>query len=144
MEDRLGSRPWLPKPFSIAVLDSDEYLGDVLCDLLRDCGLAAAGFYDIATLMQSHQATMFDAYVLDYLADWLPQSHALENLVAGIRRGANRDAPIFVLGNQVAPERVERLGNIIMQHNVRYMLRPLPATYLAKRVVEALAKKAGL
>jgi hypothetical protein len=61
MEDRPGSRPWQPKPFSIAVLDSDEYLGDVLCDLLRDSGFVAAGFYDIASLIQARQATMFDA-----------------------------------------------------------------------------------
>jgi DNA-binding response OmpR family regulator len=144
MEDRLGSRPWQPKPFSIAVLDSDEYLGDVLCDLLRDSGFAAAGFYDIASLMQAHQATMFDAYVLDYLADWLPQSNALENLVASIRGGTSGDVPIYILGNQVEPERIERLGNIIMQHKVRYVLRPLSALCLAKRVGEALAKRVGL
>jgi DNA-binding response OmpR family regulator len=144
MEDRLGSRPWQPKPFSIAVLDSDEYLGDVLCDLLRDSGFAAAGFYDIASLMLAHQATMFDAYVLDYLADWPPQSNALENLVASIRGGTSGDVPIYILGNQVEPERIERLGNIIMQHKVRYVLRPLSAPCLAKRVGEALAKRVGL
>lgn len=144
MEDRLGSHPWQPKPFSIAVLDSDEYLGEVLCDLLRDEGYAAAGFYDISSLMQAHQTTMFDAYVLDYLADWLPQSRALENLVASIRGGVSGDVPIFVMGNQTAPERIERLGNIIMQHKVRYLLRPISATCLAKRVDEALIKRAGL
>jgi DNA-binding response OmpR family regulator len=140
----MRSHPWRPPFFSIAVLDSDEYLADTLCELLRDSGFAATAFYEISSLAQAHRTEMFDAYVLDYLADWLPQSHALENLVASIRGGANADVPIFILGNQVAPERIERLGNIIMQHKVRYLLRPLPANNLAKRVGEALAKRAGL
>jgi DNA-binding response OmpR family regulator len=144
MENRPNARPWQPKPFSIAVLDSDEYLADVLCDLLRESGFDAAAFYDISALMKTHRTTMFDAYVLDYLADWLPQSNALESLVTSIRGGVNSDVPIFVLGNQIAPEKIERLGNIIMQHKVRYLLRPLPATYLAKRVGEAVAKRAGI
>jgi DNA-binding response OmpR family regulator len=144
MEDRLDSRPWEPKPFSIAVLDSDEYLADALCDVLRDRGFAAAGFYDMSSLTQAHETTRFDAYVLDYLADWQPQSSAMENLVASIREDVNGDVPIFILGNETAPERTERLGNIIMHHRVRYLLRPLSATYLAKRIGEAVAKRAGL
>jgi len=144
MEDRLGSQPWLPKPFSIAVLDSDEYLTDVLCDLLRNSGFTASAFYDMPSLLQAHQTTSFDAYVVDYLADWQPHSNALENLIASIRSGTNGDAPIFILGNQIEPERVERLGNIIMHNKVRYLLKPLRANYLAKRIGEALAIKAGL
>ena len=144
MEDSLSARPWHPKPFSIAVLDSDETLADALCDILRNKGFAATAFYDIASLMQAHQEMPFDAYVLDYLADWLPDSNALENLIASIREAANSDVPIFILGNQTAPERIERLGNILMQHKVRYLLRPLSASYLAKRIGEAVARRAGL
>lgn len=144
MDERPGLKPWQPKPFSVAVLDSDEYLADTLCELLRDSGLVASAFYDIASLVQTHQTQRFDAYVLDYLADWLPQSHALESLIGSIRTSTNGDVPIFVLGNQAAPERIERLENIIMRYKVRYLLKPLRAGYLAKRIGEALARNAGL
>lgn len=144
MDERPDSKPWQPKPFSVAVLDSDEYLADALCGLLRDSGFVASAFYDIASLLQESQTTKFDAYVLDYLADWLPQSRALESFIDSIRSSADGDIPIFILGNQVAPERIERLGNIIMQYKVRYVLKPLRTSYLAKRIGEALARKAGL
>ncbi|MFC7515946.1 hypothetical protein ACFQUU_13105 [Herbaspirillum sp. GCM10030257] len=144
MDERPGSKPWQPKPFSVAVLDSDAYLADTLCGLLRDSGFVASAFYDIASLLQAHQTTRFDAYVLDYLADWLPQSRALENLIGSIRGSTDGNVPIFVLGNQTAPERIERLENIIMRYKVRYVLKPLRASYLAKRIGEALARHAGL
>jgi DNA-binding response OmpR family regulator len=146
MNERPDSTPWQPKPFTVAVLESDEYLADTLCGLLRDSGFVATAFYDIASLMQMqmHQTSKFDAYVLDYLADWLPQSRALEHFIGAIRAGTDGDVPIFVLGNQAAPERVERLENIIMRYKVRYVLKPLRASYLAKRIGEALARRAGL
>ena len=144
MEDRPDPRPWLPQPFSIAVLDSDETLADTLCGLLRDSGFVATAFYDIAPLTQAHREKPFDAYVLDYLADWQPQSNALGNLVASIRSGTDGDVPVFILGNQIAPESTEKLGNILIQHKVRYLLKPLRASYLARQVVEAVAARAGL
>lgn len=144
MENQQESRPWQPKPFSIAVLDSDEYLADTLCDTLRSQGFAATAFYDTASLMRAHETKQFDAYVLDYLADWFPKSRALEDLIASIRTGTNGDTPIFILGNQIEPERVERLRNILMQHKVRYLLKPIQASYLAKRIGEAVAKRTGL
>jgi len=144
MAERTGLHPWLPKPFSIAVLDSDEYLADVLCGHLRDRGLMAAAFYELPSLMQAHQTASFDAYVLDYLADWQPESTALENLIDAIRGNANSDVPIFVLGNHAAPEKIARLENIIMRYKVRYVLKPLRAAYLAKRIGEAVASRAGL
>lgn len=143
MEDQPAPRPWHPQPFSIAVLDSDEHLGDTLCGLLRDHGFAATAFYDISSLAQVHRTKTFDAYVLDYLADWQPQSHALEDFVASVRT-AEGDVPVFILGNQIAPERTEKLGNILMRHKVRYLLKPLRIAYLAKRIGEAVAERAGL
>lgn len=144
MEDRTTSRPWQPQPFSVAILDSDETLADTLCELLRERGFAAAAFYDIASLEHAHQSNTFDAYVLDYLADWLPQSNALEDLVASIRGRGRGDVPIFILGNQVAPERTEKLGNILMRHKVRYVLKPIRAATLVKSIGEAIALRAGL
>jgi len=144
MEDGTGSRPWYPPPFSIAVLDSDEYLADALCGLLRDCGFAATAFYDIVALVAAHQAKAFDAYVLDYLADWQPQSTALGDLVASIHSGAGNEPLVFILGNQIAPESTEKLRNIVMRHKVRYLLKPVRASYLVKRISEALAARAGL
>jgi DNA-binding response OmpR family regulator len=144
MDQRPVSKPWQPTPFSVAVLDSDEFLADTLCGLLRDSGFAASAFYDIASILHAHQTTRFDAYVLDYLADWLPQSHALENFIDSIRASTSGNVPIFVLGNQASPERTERLENIIMRYKVRYVLKPLRASYLAKRIGEALARNAGL
>jgi DNA-binding NtrC family response regulator len=136
--------PWRPKPFSVAVLDSDETLADALCDILRHNGFVATAFSEVASLSQAHQASSFDAYVLDFLADWRPESHALESLVASIRQGDSRDAPVFILGNQAAPERAGRLGDILMQYHVRYQLRPVRVSYLAQQVMEAVAKRAGL
>jgi DNA-binding response OmpR family regulator len=144
MEHRPNPRPWQPKPFSIAVLDSDEYLADMLCARLHGSGFNASAFYDIAALMTAHRNTVFDAYVLDYLADWRPPSTTLETLIASIRGGNNRDVPVFILGNQVAPERIEGLGDIIMRYKVRYVLKPVEMSYLAKRITEAIAQRAGL
>lgn len=150
MQDRSNPRPWQPEPFSVAVLDSDEFLADTLCGLLREGGFSATAFYDLASLAQAHrQGSRFDAYVLDYLADWSPQSHAMEDLVAAIRAGSDGagaygGVPIFMLGNQAAPERVERLAGLIMQYRVRYVLKPLRAAYLARRIREAVADRAGL
>jgi DNA-binding response OmpR family regulator len=144
MENHPDSRPWMPKPFTVAVLDSDEHLADALCNVLRDSGFAPAAFYDITSLVQVNQGSRFDAYVLDYLADWQPESHALEDLVTSIRTDDKSDAPIFILGNQIEPERVERLSRILMQYEVRYLLKPLRMAYLAKRIGEAIAKRAGL
>lgn len=144
MEETPNSRPWQPKPFSIAVLDSDEYLADALCARLRSSGFDASAFYEIAVLRAAHRNTAFDAYVLDYLADWLPPSPILEALIAAIRSGNNCDVPIFVLGNQAAPERIEGLGDIIMQYKVRYVLKPIGMNYLAKSITEAVTRRAGL
>jgi len=144
MDDRPNPRPWQPRPFSIAVLDSDEYLADTLCARLRSSVCDASAFYDIAALMTAHQSTGFDAYVLDHLADWLPPSTTLEALIASIRSGNNRDVPVFILGNQVSPERIEGLGDIIMRYKVRYVLKPVEMNYLAKRITEAVALRAGL
>jgi DNA-binding NtrC family response regulator len=143
MEDRITSRPWHPKPFSIAILDSDETMADALRELLHERGFDAAAFYDISSLARAHQSKAFDAYVLDFLADWLPQSNALEDLVDSIR-GSSVDVPIFILGNQVAPERTEKLGNILMRHKVRYVLKPVRAVSLAQSIGEAIAARAGL
>ena len=142
MEDSAGPRPWRPQPFTIAVLDSDETLADTLSDLLRTNGLAPSVFYDIDSLAQAQRKTAFDAYVLDYLADWQPESDALERLVGAIREAG--DAPVFILGNQTAPESNEKLGRILMQYKVRYLLKPLRASYLARRIGEAIALRAGL
>lgn len=144
MEARPDPRPWQPKPFKIAVLDSDEYLADTLCERLSSSAVVASAFYAIDILEQARRQASFDAYVLDYLADWLPPSTALEALIASIRAGHDGDVPIFILGNQVAPERVEGLGHILMQYKVRYLLKPIEAAYLARRVTEAISKKAGL
>lgn len=144
MEDPLESRPWMPKPFMIAVLDSDEHLADSLCSALRDTGFDAYAFYDMPSIMQAHERDLFDAYVLDYLADWQPDSSLLETLVDAIRVGDNSDAPIFILGNQIEPERVERLANILMRYKVRYLVRPLKTDYLVKRLSEAIFSRAGL
>ena len=142
MEARPDPRPWQPRPFSIAVLDSDETLADTLCGLLRDSGFAATAYYDIDALAHVQQTGSFDAYVLDFLADWQPESHALQDLVTAIR--VSGDMPIFILGNQIAPESNEKLGGILMRHKVRYLLKPLRADYLARRIREAIAGQAGL
>ncbi|WP_151637855.1 hypothetical protein [Noviherbaspirillum aerium] len=153
MEERPVPRPWQPKPFSVAVLDSDEYLADRLCERLRStAAFNASVFYDIAVLTKAQRQDGFDAYVLDYLADWPPPSAALETLIASIRNGPSSnssnsngsDIPIFVLGNQTVPERIEGLGDILMKYKVRYVLKPVQVEYLAKRVAEAVAKRAGL
>lgn len=144
METRPDPRPWQPKPFSIAVLDSDEYLADILCERLRRLAFNASAYYDIGLLTQAQRHTSFDAYVLDYLSDWLPPSTALETLVASIRTSSNGDVPIFILGNQIAPERIDGLGQILMQYKVRYLLKPIEMAYLAKRIGEAVVKRAGL
>lgn len=144
MEERPNPRPWQPKPFSIAVLDSDEYLTDTLCARLRSGGFDASAFYDIAVLLAACRNTDFDAYVLDYLTDWLPPSMTLERLVASVRGGNKRDVPIFILGNQIAPERIEGLGDIIMRYRIRYLLKPIELNYLARRITEAVAHRAGL
>ncbi|SNT17821.1 hypothetical protein SAMN06265795_1166 [Noviherbaspirillum humi] len=143
MEDRPDYRPWQPPPFAVAVLDSDETLADSLCQALRDQGFAATAFYDIDVLAQAISESRFDAYVLDYLADWQPNSPRLEEIVAAILAGTP-DAPVFVLGNQTRPENVEPLAGILMRHRVRYLVRPLATPYLVKRIGEAIAKRAGL
>lgn len=137
-------RPWYPRPFSVAVLDSDPYLADVLCGLLQNSGFAAAAFDSGVSLVQAHHTTPFDAYVLDYLADWPTESDLLENLVDSISHSVNGKAPIFILGNQTAPERTEKLANIVMHYKVRYLVRPIQSSYIAKAVSEAIAKTAGL
>jgi DNA-binding response OmpR family regulator len=129
---------------TIAILDSDEFLADSLCAMLRERGFAAAAFYEMAALRQAHAAAPFDAYVIDYLADWQPQSRALQELIASIYSGPKRDAPVFILGNQTAPERDARLGGLLMQHKLRYLLRPIRLSYLAQRVGEAVMDRAGL
>lgn len=134
----------MPKPFMIAVLDSDEHLADALCSALRDNGFDAYAFYDMPSMIQAHERDRFDAYVLDYLADWQPESRALETLVDAIRVGDDSDAPIFILGNQIEPERIERLANILMHYKVRYLVRPLKTDYLVKRISEAVFSRAGL
>lgn len=144
MENRPDPRPWQPKPFSIAVLDSDEYLADTLCESLRGSAFDAIAFYDISVLMQAHRDTSFDAYVLDYLTDWLPPSTSLDTLIASIRNGNKHDVPVFILGNQTAPECIEGLGNILMRYKVRYLLKPIEVAYLARRVAEAITRRAGL
>ncbi len=144
MPDPIESRPWMPKPFTVAVLDSDEHLADELCNSLQEAGFDAYAFYDMPSMMQAHERDKFDAYVLDYLADWQPESTALETLIEAIRVGDHSDAPILILGNQIEPERVERLANILMHYPVRYLVRPLKTTYLVKRLREAIAKRAGL
>lgn len=144
MPDPIESRPWMPKPFTVAVLDSDEQLADELCGALQEAGLDAYAFYDMPSMLQAHKRDKFDAYVLDYLADWQPESTALETLIEAIRVGDHSDAPILILGNQIEPERVERLANILMRYPVRYLVRPLKTTYLVKRLREAIARRAGL
>ena len=140
----MDPRPWMPKPFSVAVLDSDEHLADALCTALQETGLDAYAFYDMPSMMQAHERDQFDAYVLDYLADWKPESTALETLIESIRVNDRSDAPILILGNHTEPERVERLAHILMHYKVRYLVRPLKTTYLVKRLREAIAKRAGL
>lgn len=144
MEDWSGMQPWRPKPFSVAVLDSDETLTDALCAVLLDHGFEARSFYDLGSLMEAHHRASFDAYVLDFLADWHPASNALETLIASIREGDGGDAPVFILGNHAAPERAGRLGAILMQFSVRYQLKPVKVGYLAQQVMEAVARRAGL
>ncbi|MEC4723796.1 hypothetical protein RY831_32265 [Noviherbaspirillum sp. CPCC 100848] len=144
MEAKPDPRPWQPKPFLVAVLDSDEYLADTLCERLQSIGFDASAYYDIDVLMQARRHTSYDAYVLDYLTDWLPPSSALETLIASIRDGHNGDVPIFILGNQVAPERIDGLGYILMHLKVRYLLKPIDITYFARRIAEAVIKRAGL
>lgn len=144
MADSRESRPWYPRPFTVAVLDTDETLADTLCVMLRERALAPTAFYEIAPLVSAHHSASFDAYVLDYLADWQPQSDVLEGLVASIRDGENKDVPVFILGNQVAPESSDKLGRILMRHKVRYVLKPLKSAYLAKEIAEAIAMRAGL
>jgi DNA-binding response OmpR family regulator len=144
MEDQTGMPFWRPKPFSVAVLDSDETLTDALCTVLQDYGFAARAFYDLSSLMEAHRASAFDAYVLDFLADWHPASNGLETLIASIREGESRDVPVFVLGNHAAPERAGRLGGILMGFSVRYQLKPVRVEYLARQVMEAVARRAGI
>ncbi|NEX60013.1 response regulator transcription factor [Noviherbaspirillum galbum] len=144
MENSSRHEPWRPRPFSVAVLESDDTLADALCDLLRESGFTAACFADVASLAEARMASPFDAYVLDFLADWSPGSSALERLVDAIRAGEEKDAPIFVLGNQPHPERVDRLSGILMDHRIRYQLKPVKTSYLARQVTEAVAKWAGL
>jgi DNA-binding response OmpR family regulator len=144
MHEHPTPAPWQPKPLTIAVLDSDEFLADSLCALLRERGFAASAHYDMAALRQAHAAAPFDAYVIDHLADWQPHSTAIEELIASIRSGPQADAPIFILGNQTAPEQDARLGQLLMRNRLRYLLRPIKLSYLAKRVAEATMDKAGL
>ena len=144
MEDRPGPQPWRPKTITIAVLDSDETLADALCALLRDGGFVATPFYDLASLTLTHRAARFHAYVLDSLAAWRRDPSELETLVASIRDGTQGEVPVFILGNQVAPERSEALGRILMHHQVRYILRPVSAGYIAAQVRDAVARWAGL
>lgn len=144
MEAKPDPRPWQPKPFSIAVLDSDEYLADTLCERLRSIGFDASAYYDINVLIQARRHTSYDAYVLDYLTDWLPPSSTLETLITSIRGGHNANVPIFVLGNQTAPECIDGLGHVLMHFKVRYLLKPIDMSYLAKRIAEAVMKRAGL
>lgn len=144
MHDQPAPAPWQPKPLTIAILDSDEFLADSLCDLLRGRGFAASAYYDMVSLLQAHESGAFDAYVIDCLADGQPGSHALEDLVTSIRTGRHADAPIFILGNQTAPETDARLGDLLMRHRLRYLLRPIKLSYLEKRVAEAVMDRAGL
>ncbi|MBK4738953.1 response regulator transcription factor [Noviherbaspirillum pedocola] len=144
MHDQPAPAPWQPKPLTIAILDSDEFLADSLCDLLRKRGFAASAYYDMVSLLQAHDGGAFDAYVIDSLADSQPGSHALEDLVTSIRTGRNADAPIFMLGNQTAPETDARLGDLLMRQRLRYLLRPIKLSYLEKRVAEAVMERAGL
>lgn len=140
MHDRPAPAPWQPKPLAIAILDSDEFLADSLCDLLRRRGFAASAYYDMRALAEAHAASPFDAYVIDALADWQPDSHALEDLLASI----SDDAPVFLLGNHTAPERDARLGALLMRRRLRYLLRPIRLSYLEKRIAEAVLERAGL
>lgn len=144
MHDRPAPAPWQPKPLTIAILDSDEFLADKLCDMLRARGFAASAYYDMAALTQAHEAEAFDAYVIDCLTDWQPGSHALEDLIASIRAGGPADAPVFILGNHTAPERDPRLGRLLMRHRLRYVLRPIRLSYLEARIAEAVMERAGL
>jgi DNA-binding response OmpR family regulator len=144
MEDRSGMQFWRPKPFSVAVLDSDETLTDALCAVLHGHGFEAQAFYDLASLIEAHHESPFDAYVLDFLADWHPGSNGLETLIASIREGEGGDVPVFVLGNHAAPERAGRLGGILMGFSVRYQLKPVKVDYLARQVIEAVARRAGI
>lgn len=144
MEDFLKSRPWMPKPFTIAVLDGDEQLADTLCDALNEGGYAATAFYDMESLLAAYRHARFDAYVLDSVTDWHLESESLENFVASIRTEDHSDAPIFILGNQAEPERVEWLANILMHYKVNYLIRPLRTSYLVKHLGEAIARRAGL
>lgn len=143
-QDSGAPLPWQPRPLSIAVLDSDEHLADALCARLRESGFAASAFYDIGALLDTHREKRFDGYVLDFLADWQPQSSALDGLVASIRGGPDSDVPIFILGNDAAPERTPKLGGILMRHRVRYLVRPLRIDYLARSVGEAVLHHAGI
>lgn len=137
MEDRKHP-PWLPAPFSVAVLDSDPFLGDTLGALLRERGLAPSIFYDAAAFLAAHEAGAFDAYVLDAASDW-PSSTDLGNVVDAVR-GKGGAVPVFILGNHTAPERVEGLGQVLMRHRLRYVLRPARVAYVAAQLVEELAR----
>jgi DNA-binding NtrC family response regulator len=143
MEDRPGMQFWRPKPFSVAVLDSDETLTDALCAVFHAQGFEARAFYDLASLVAAHREAGFDAYVLDFLADWHPDSNGLETLIASVRDGGP-DVPVIVLGNHAAPERAGRLGAILMGFSVRYQLKPVKVEYLARQVIEAVARRAGI
>lgn len=140
MEDHKARPPWLPEPFTVAVLDSDPYLGDILAKLLRERGFAPAVFYDGASLLAAHASASFDAYVLDAMADW-PRPQDLEAIVASIHARESGSVPVFILGNQVAPERSEGLSDVLMRHKVRYVLRPVRADYIAAQVGEEVARR---
>lgn len=144
MEDFLKTRPWMPKPFTIAVLDGDEQLADTLCEALNEGGYAATAFYDMDALLAAYDRQRFDAYVLDATTDWRPEAKSLEKLIESIRINDRSDAPVFMLGNQAEPERVEPLASILMQYKVNYLIRPLRTSYLVKHLGEAIAKRAGL
>ncbi|WP_331942089.1 hypothetical protein [Noviherbaspirillum sp.] len=141
MKDQNRTPPWLPKPFTIAILDGDAWLGESLGRLLDDGGCRATAFHDAAAFLLAHSSQPFDAYVLDFLADW-PAPATLPALVSEICAGG--DTPVFILGNFIAPESVPGLGEILMRHKARYQLRPIRADYLARQIREALALKAGL
>lgn len=144
MLDRPSAHLWRPKPFSVAIVDSDEFLGDTLCKLLNDGGCAATVYYDAAAFLATHGAGGFDAYVLDFAAGWPREGDALEKLVAGLRAGERGEKPVFILGSHAAPEQVDGLAPVLMRHKVRYILRPVRAAYVAQQVGEALARAAGI
>ncbi|GIZ53926.1 hypothetical protein NCCP691_39400 [Noviherbaspirillum aridicola] len=132
----------MPGPFSVAVLDSDAYLGDALCAMLRDSGVAPVVFYEAAAFLEAHRNGAFDAYVLDATADW-PAPGDLERVVAAIRARDGGAVPVFILGRHAAPERAEGLAEVLMRHRVRYVLRPARVSYIATQVGEELARRAG-